>query len=315
MKEFESQEHDLIFLANFVNMKKSLNYLPAEKRRDLRQLVGIIREEIKDVVMVVLYGSYARGTYVDYDQRIEYGVKTYFMSDYDIMIVTERRMGVTEHTIYAKILRRFFENKAWEIHTHPQFINESISELNKALDKSRYFYTDIKKDGVMLYDSGKYKLARRRKLNYSEIAEMAQEYFDSTFSRACQFLETARFTLSQGWPNMSAFNLHQATENFLRTIPLVFILYGYKEHDLAYLMNQCKKHTLEIYRAFPQDTDEEQRLFKLLQDAYVQARYNKDFIVKKADIDALIPKIELLRDIVEKVSKERISYYEQQSKK
>lgn len=111
MKEFESQEHDLIFLANFVNMKKSLNYLPAEKRRDLRQLVGIIREEIKDVVMVVLYGSYARGTYVDYDQRIEYGVKTYFMSDYDIMIVTERRMGVTEHTIYAKILRRFLRTR------------------------------------------------------------------------------------------------------------------------------------------------------------------------------------------------------------
>ena len=84
MKEFELQERILIFLANFVSMKKSLNYLPAEKRQDLRQLVAIIREEVKDVVMVILYGSYARGTFVDYDQRIEYGVKTYFMSDYDI---------------------------------------------------------------------------------------------------------------------------------------------------------------------------------------------------------------------------------------
>ena len=296
-------------------MKKSLKYLPAQKRRDLRQLVEIIRDEIKDVVMIILYGSYARGNYTDYDQRIEYGVPTYFMSDYDIMIVTEKRMGVKEHTIYANILRRFFVNKAWEIHTHPQFINESIAELNKALDKSRYFYTDIKKEGVMLYDSGQYKLARRRRLNYSEIAEMAQEYYDITYKRACQFLATANFTLSQDWPNMAAFNLHQATENFLRTIPLVFILYGYKEHDLAYLLNQCKKHTLEIYKAFPQDTDEERRLFKLLQDAYVQARYNKDFVVTKVDIDALIPKIELLRDIVEKVCKGRISYYEQQIRK
>lgn len=296
-------------------MKKSLNYLPAEKRQDLRQLVAIIREEVKDVVMVILYGSYARGTFVDYDQRIEYGVKTYFMSDYDIMIVTERRMGINEHTVYAKILRRFFENKAWEIHTHPQFINESIAELNKALDKSRYFYTDIKKDGVMLYDSGKYKLARRRKLNYAEIAELAQEYYEITFNRACQFLATASFTLSQDWQNMAAFNLHQAAENFLRTIPLVFILYGYKEHDLTYLLNQCKKHTLEIYRAFPQDTPEEQRLFKLLQDAYVQARYNKDFIVTKSDIDALIPKIELLRDITEQVCKKRLAFYVQMLRK
>ena len=293
-------------------MRKSLNFLPAEKRRDLRQLAQIIREEVSDVVMVILYGSYARGTYVDYDQRIEYGVKTYFMSDYDLLIVTEKRMGIYEHAVYAKILRRFFENKAWEIHTHPQFINESISELNKALDKSRYFYTDIKKEGVMLYDSGKYKLARRRKLDYTEIAEMAQEYYDNTFNRASQFLTTATFTLSKDWLNMTSFNLHQAAENFLRTIPLTFILYGYKEHDLAFLMNECKKHTLEIYRAFPQDTDEERRLFKLLQDAYVQARYNKHFVVTRADIDALVPRIELLRDLTDTVCKERIEFYNRQ---
>ena len=299
-------------LANFVRMRKSLNFLPAEKRRDLRQLVSIIREEVSDVVMVILYGSYARGTYVDYDQRIEYGVKTYFMSDYDLLIVTQKRMGINEHAVYAKILRRFFENKAWEIHTHPQFINESISELNKALDKSRYFYTDIKKEGVMLYDSGKYKLARRRKLDYTEIAEMAQEYFEDKFPFATRFFANAQRDAQDGELRMSAFNLHQATENFLRTIPMVFILYGYKEHDLAFLMNECKKHTLEIYRAFPQDTDEERRLFKLLQDAYVQARYNKNFVVTRADIDALIPRIELLRDLTETVCTERIEFYNRQ---
>lgn len=256
-------------------MKKSLNYLPAEKRRDLRQLVGIIRDEVKDCVMIILYGSYARGTYVDYDQRTEYGVPTYFMSDYDIMIVTEKRMGNDEHTIYARILRRFFVNKVWEFHTHPQLINESISELNKALDKSRYFYTDIKKDGVMLYDSGTYKLARRRKLNYSEIAEMAQEYFEDKFVFASDFLWGAKQFYEQAKYKMASFQLHQATENYLRTIPLIYILYGYKEHDLAFLMNECKKHTLELAKVFPRDTEEEKRLFKLLQDAYVQARYNK----------------------------------------
>ena len=295
-------------------MRKSLNFLPAEKRRDLRQLVSIIREEVSDVVMVILYGSYARGTYVDYDQRIEYGVKTYFMSDYDLLIVTQKRMGINEHAVYAKILRHFFENKAWEIHTHPQFINESISELNKALDKSRYFYTDIKKEGVMLYDSGKYKLARRRKLDYTEIAEMAQEYFEDKFGRANSFLFDVPNTLKRQDYKQASFYLHQSAENFLRTIPLTFILYGYKEHDLAFLMNECKKHTLEIYKAFPQDNDEERRLFKLLQDAYVQARYNKNFVVTRADIDALIPRIELLRDLTETVCKERIEFYGRQNR-
>ena len=302
-------------LTNFVIMKKSLNYLPVEKRRDLRQLVELIRDEVDNVVMIILYGSYARNTYVDYDQRMEYGVKNYFMSDYDIMIVTEKRLGVVEHSVYAKILQRFYTNRAWEISTRPQFINESIAELNKALDKSRYFYTDIKREGVMLYDSGRYRLARRRKLDFSEIREMAKEYYEDKFPFASDIFEDAIFDYKREKYKLASFHLHQAVENYLRTIPMVFILYGYKEHDLASLMNQCKKHTLEIYRAFPQDTDEERRLFKLLQDAYVQARYNKNFVVTKSDIDALIPKIELLRDIVQSVCRERIEYYDSRIEK
>lgn len=167
----------------------------------------------------------------------------------------------------------------------------------------------------MLYDSGAYKLTRRRKLNYAEIAEMAQEYFEDKFPFASRFFANAQRDAQDGEFRMSAFNLHQATENFLRTIPMVFILYGYKEHDLAFLMNECKKHTLEIYRAFPQDTDEERRRSKLLQDAYVQARYNKNFIVTRADIDALVPRIELLCDITQKVCRERIDEYGRLMKK
>ena len=161
----------------------------------------------------------------------------------------------------------------------------------------------------MLYDSGKYKLARRRKLDYAEIAEIAREYYEDKFPWASEFFALGKLAVDKGNYKMASFQFHQAAENYLRTIPMVFILYGYKEHDLAFLMNECKKHTLEIYRAFPQDTDEERRLFKLLQDAYVQARYNKNFLVTRADIDALIPRIELLKGITQKVCKERIVAY------
>lgn len=110
--------------------------------------------------------------------------------------------------------------------------------------------------------------------------------------------------------------LHQATESYLKTIPLVYILYGYKEHDLEYLMDKCKPFTMELSQVFPRDTEEEERLFKLLQRAYIESRYNKkNFIVTEADIDALIPKIERLRDLTEKICKERLAFYEQQTSK
>ena len=51
------------------------------------------------------------------------------------------------------------------------------------------------------------------------------------------------------------------------------------------------------------------RLFDLLQDAYVQARYNLHFRVTKEDIEALIPKVERLRDITRQCCEERIKVY------
>ena len=294
----------------FVIMKRSIRFLPANKRQDLQQLVALIREHIKQVEMVVLFGSYAKNKYVDYDQRVEFGTPTYYMSDYDIVILTRKPIGAIEYSLYEKIKDRFFENKNRPFHTHPQFLNYGIDDFNHALTKAHYFETEIKQDGVILYDSGAYKLARRRKLDYTEIKERAQKYFDDKFGRANQFLKGVTFYCEDGDCRMASFHLHQSVENFLRTIPMVFILYGYKSHNLSELMNATKKHTAEIFRVFPRDTDEEKRLFDLLQRAYIESRYNPDFEIAKGDIDALLPKIERLRDIVDTVCRERIAYYD-----
>mgnify|MGYP000794075279 FL=1 len=298
------------FLAKFVSMKNSINFLPERKQNDLRELVGLIRDEVWDVVMIILYGSYAKNTYVECDERRDFGVKTYYMSDYDLLVVTKKRLGVREGTVATRVNARFMDSKDNEFQTRPQLINESISKLNDALSEGRYFYVEILAQGVMLYDSGEYRLATPRELDYSEILKIAQEYYDDKFSSATYFYDDCITNLKRGRYHQALFYLHQATENFIKTIPLVYVLYGYKEHDLEFLIEKCKPYTLDLAKVFPRDTDEEERLFKLLQRAYIEARYNKkNFTVTKTDIDALIPKIELLRDVVEKVCKNKISTY------
>lgn len=302
-------------LANFVGMKNSIDFLPERKQRDLHELAALIRDEVKDVVMIILYGSYAANTYVERDERRDYGVRTIYMSDYDLLVVTKRRLGERESTVEARVRERFAAGKNDENLPRPQIINESISKLNDALTMGRYFYVEIVAKGIMLYDSGECQLATPGELDYAEIKKMAEEYYEDKFSDGLDFFKGANFYYQEENYHMTAFMLHQATESFLKTIPLVYILYGYKEHDLQFLIGKCKPYTLELAKVFPCDTDEEKRLFDLLRRAYLEARYNKkNFIVTKADIDALVPKIELLHDIVEKVCKERSSYYEQQSK-
>ena len=50
-------------------MKKSIAFLPKKNREDLKYLVELILDKIPVCEMIILYGSYARGTYVSYDER------------------------------------------------------------------------------------------------------------------------------------------------------------------------------------------------------------------------------------------------------
>ena len=291
-------------------MKTSINYLPEQKRDELRRIVKCVLEVLPGCEMIILYGSYARNTYVDYDQRIEYGIRTCFMSDYDILVVTNTRFQrhVISH-ILSKATDNYYKGMNRNESTTVQFIDESIDDLNKAIDKNRYFYTDIKREGIMLYNSGRYKLARRRKQNYREIKELAEEYYNERFERGNEFLLGAIFYNEQGLHKMASFNLHQACENYYNSIILTFTLYSPKEHSLIKLSARAKTHSLESSKAFPRNTEEEKRLFDLLQDAYVQARYSLHFRITQEDIEALLPKVELLRDIARQCCEERIKVY------
>lgn len=270
-------------------------------------LVKKIRERIPQTEMVILYGSYATGKYVEYDERVEFGISTLFMSDYDILVVTSgiilKKVGQALDNI------EFIYYKDPETQTPVQFINEDIRVLNRQLEEGRYFYTQLKQEGIVLYDSGNFKLARRRKLNFMEIQQQAKEYFNEKFHRANLFLDHAIFDYNRDEYTMASFDLHQASENYYHTIRLSFILRSNKQHNLTKLHSSVRRYSDELGQIFPRHTEEEKRLFTLLKDAYVEARYNPKFVVTKEDIETLIPKVELLRDITKRICEQKINEY------
>lgn len=288
-------------------MKKSIAYLPKNKQQDLYFIINEIKKRLPQTEMIILYGSYARDEFVDFDEREEFGIITSFRSDYDVLVVTS---GISDKSAGQKLDN--VENiyyKDPESQTPLQFINEDIKTLNKLIEEGRYFYTQIKKEGVILYDSGKFKLARRRKLNFDEIKEQAQGYFEQKFNKANGFLRNASYNYQDKDYVLASFMLHQAAENYYHAICLVFTLKDTKQHNLFKLSSAVKHYSTDLAKVFPQNTAEEKRLFNLLKDAYVEARYNADFLVTKEDIDALIPKVELLRDTTKAICEKKIEEY------
>jgi len=290
-------------------MKKSLAHLPEDKREQLQSITNRILERLPQTQMIILYGSYARGDYVEYDQRVEFGIPTYYVSDFDLLIVTQGIRGNRAEDILNNV------ESWWDDH-HPagtplQILQEDIVPLNKYISDRRYFYTDIKKEGILLYDSERFKLTRRRKLNYEEIKQQAQAYYNEKYQRADGFLDNAELDYSKERFAMASFHLHQVAENAFNAVRLTYTLYSGKQHNLARLLRIVQKYNLEGYgNIFPRQTAEDKRLFKLLQAAYVEARYNPKFIVTKEDIDALMPIIEKLLELTKQLCEKRISEYD-----
>lgn len=290
-------------------MKNSIVYLPKDKQEELDFLVKEVLKQLPQTEYVILYGSYARNNYVRRGIRVEDGgIPTVKISDYDILIITSGVNSKKAETVLDNVEDIFFASKDFDRDTPVSFINDDIKNFNKFIEEGRYFYTQIKEEGIILYNNGKYKLARRRKLNFDEIKEQAQEYFDDKFEKANDFLDGARFYYEKEKYKMASFHLHQACENYYYTIRLSFTLRNNKQHNLSKLSDLTKRYSDDLRIVFT-NTPEEKQLFTLLKAAYVDARYNPFFVVTKEDIDALIPKVELLRDITERICKERIEEY------
>nr|WP_129733646.1 HEPN domain-containing protein [Parabacteroides goldsteinii] len=293
-------------------MKDSIAYLPRDKQEDLNFLVKEILKRLPQTEFIILYGSYARGNYVRRSVRIEDGgIPTVKISDYDIYVVTSGINSKKADTVLDNVEDVFFAGKDFDRDTPVEFINDDINMLNKYLEEGRYFYTQIKQEGVILYDSGKYKLARRRKLNFAEIKEQAQEYFKEKLNEANEFLVDTINAYNRENYKRASFYLHQACENYYYAIRLTFTLRNNKQHNLSKLSSSTKRYSEDLVTVFPQHTLEEKRLFTLLKAAYVEARYNPYFVVTKEDIDALVLKVELLRNITIRICEMKIKEYEE----
>jgi len=290
-------------------MKKSIKHLPKRTQEELTVLLDLVCKSVDNCQMIILFGSYARGNYVLWDTKIEFGVRTSYQSDYDILVITNGAVKRAERKL-ERITNKYHELFKYRRHAFPQFIVEHINTVNNNLEVSQYFFTDIVKEGILLYDSGKCQLAKPRKLSFREIRDIAQNEFDKLFPYACDFLTSVKdyFILKEKY-NLSAFMLHQSCEKLYNTILMVFTNYRPKSHRLQDLGGMVKRFSMELVAVFPQNTDDEKECFDLLCRAYIEARYNKDYKITREQLEYLISRVEILKEMAERLCKEKIAEF------
>jgi predicted nucleotidyltransferase/HEPN domain-containing protein len=286
-------------------MKKSLTYLPKHKRDELKEIVAVITE-LADVEMVILFGSYARGNWVE-DIYTEGHITYEYKSDFDILVIVREGRYARSINLWDKVKNTIHGRKT--IQTWVALIIHDIKEVNKALSRGQYFFTDIKKEGVLLYDAQRFELAQAQKLSSEERRQTAQQDFRYWFKSATEFLIDFGNAFERRSYRNAAFYLHQATERFYMTTLLVFTHYKPKAHDIKILGKRVSNLDPRFLPIFPRTTPEEKRLFELLQKGYIDARYNPKYKITKKELDYLAERVKHLQKLTKAICKERIESY------
>jgi len=285
-------------------VKKSLAHLPKHKRYELKLIVEQIRQ-LAEAEEIVLFGSYARGDWVE-DRYTENNVTYEYASDFDILVIVESSEMANSTDIWRKIDKKI---RRFPIKTWTNVIVETVDSVNAGIAKGNYFFTDISKEGILLYDSRKFKLARPKKLNPKERRGQAKFNFKEWFTSAKEFVIDFNNAFKRRSYKKAAFELHQAVERFYTTILLVFTNYKPKTHDLEKFSHMAAGCDPAFLNIFPQAAEEQKKCFDLLKRAYVEARYNPAYKITKLQLEYLSTRVRKLQRLTKKICRERIESF------
>lgn len=296
-------------------MRDQLDYLPGGKQRELAHVVRVLFEEFGAalatgtkswkkkgrILKLMLYGSYARGDWVDDPVG---GYK----SDYDILIVVNDE-NLTDFELWSaaddRLMRDYTINQAL---TAPvNFIVHSLTDVNNQLERGRPFFIDIVEQGVALYEAEGTPFAQPRLLPPEEALAEAKKHCEEWFASAEAYAKGAEYYRSIDRPKEAAFNLHQATERFYHCTLLVLTLYRPKSHRLNFQRSQAELAAPDLVEAWPRGDRFARRCFELLRQAYVNARYSPHYVIADEELRWLGERVAILRDLVRAVCERRLA--------
>lgn len=296
-------------------LRTSLDHLPASRQRELAHVTRVLCEEFeaahaigtKDwkkarrIFKIVLYGSFARGDWVD-DPVGGY------QSDYDILVVVnDDRLTEFEYWSAAedRLMRDTTITKA--LSAPVNFIVHSLTDVNAQLEKGRPFFVDIVSQGIALCEAEGFPFAQPRDLPPEEARAEAQQHFDKWFESAGGFARNAGYAINDGDRNLAAFLLHQSAERFYHCALLVLTLYSPKSHKLNFLRSHAEEIAPNLIAAWPRADKFSRRCFELLRQAYVNARYSPHYEISDEELRWLAERVAELQTLVKAVCERRLA--------
>ncbi|SCX20930.1 putative nucleotidyltransferases [Agrobacterium sp. DSM 25558] len=300
-------------------MKTTIDHIPPQKQQQLSKALEILHEEFEDalkdatadfkkrgrILKIILFGSYARGTFVD-----EPFTSKGYRSDFDILVIVNNRKLTDFAEYWYKAADRLIRSK--EIELPVQFIVHSLREVNTSLKEGHHFFSDIRKEGIVLYELNDEPLAEPTQLDPSERLRLAREHFEQRFKAANNFATLSKQALQTGMMNEAAFLMHQSLEQAYASVLLTLTNYAPASHNLKILRSFAEEQDRRLANAFPREHHRERAAFNTINEAYVKARYSNHYKITDEALHWLGERTAVLLALVKIVCSDHISALQQQ---
>ncbi|MNR96915.1 HEPN domain protein [compost metagenome] len=306
-------------------MRSDLHHLPERQQRELERVRDTLLagfEAAKNgggggtqewrrggmVLKIILFGSYARGDWVD---EPENG----YLSDFDLLIVVNNAKMTNIADYWWNSEDQILRDPA--IGRTVNIIVHDLQEVNDALKRGEYFWTDIVRDGVSLYSVPGHPLATPQPMTAEDALEMAECWMDSKRGEIDLWLENAETMLAKPAELLrrrnAAFQIHQAVEAAYACFLLVHTFYFPRSHNIKFLRSLAEDVGTRLVAAWPREQRADRRRFELLKRAYVEARYSDQYDASAEDLEWLMARAGALRDLVADLCKSRIAELKSQA--
>jgi predicted nucleotidyltransferase/HEPN domain-containing protein len=301
-------------------MKSDIGHLPQAKQVELEKVVRIIHEEFAGVVersksdakkdgriyKIILFGSYARGTFVD-----EPHTSKGYRSDFDILVIVSNK-ELADPKYWDKATDRLMWDK--DIETPVGLIVHGAREISNFLHDGQYFFVDFAREGIILYEFDDRPLAEPKPLSPTDALRVAEEHFEKQFRNAVDFLKGSKFFVQEENLNLATFNLHQSVETAYSCYLLTLTNYSPPSHNLKFLRGLSEDRDRRLVDIWPREQQRFTAWYNILNEAYVKARYSKQFEISEEALAWLQERTAELHTLIETLCREHIEKLQQEPK-
>lgn len=218
---------------------------------------------------------------------------------------------------FLLILMEDFNNKEaheWQdkIETHCKSLTPitaivlQTTTFEEWLKQGHLFAANVQQSAEVIYNSEGYNLPASQMANHNASIITNEKSLTDGLTKAKEFLAGSELYRIRKQLAMAAFMLHQSAEQALRTLLKVGTGYHANTHNIDRLLRYAGLVSYQLPDIFPQKTEEDKRLFNLLQKAYIDTRYKEDYKISNGDLLHLTEKITCIHEILSDIGKAKL---------